>query len=214
MSLSIGMLNVLFLPTVQNEAIPQSLVGMDVLSQAKSGMGKTAVFVLSTLHQLKPVEGEVSCLVLAPTRELAFQIGNEYKRFTKYMPDVKTAVFYGGMPKADNQKVLKESTPNIVVGTPGRIIDLLESGHLDAKNVKFFVVDECDKMLQAIDMREQVQKVFRQTPVQKQVMMFSATMPKEIRPVCKKFMQDVRDKPLQPPVRIDDFWSPIEAAAG
>lgn len=87
--------NILFI-IVQHECIPQALLGMDVICQAKSGMGKTAVFVLATLHLLQPVEGEVHVLVLCHTRELAFQIQREYERFSKYLPDVKSRVFYGG----------------------------------------------------------------------------------------------------------------------
>lgn len=81
---------------VQHECIPQALLGMDIICQAKSGMGKTAVFVLATLHQLQPTDGEVHVLVLCHTRELAFQIQREYERFSKYLPDVKSRVFYGG----------------------------------------------------------------------------------------------------------------------
>ena len=82
--------------TVQHECIPQAVLGMDIICQAKSGMGKTAVFVLATLHQLQPEEGEISVLVLCHTRELAFQISHEYERFSKYLPDYRTEVFYGG----------------------------------------------------------------------------------------------------------------------
>ena len=81
---------------VQHECIPQAVLGMDVICQAKSGMGKTAVFVLTTLHQLDPQDGKVGVLVLCHTRELAFQIVHEFKRFSKYLPNVKTAVIYGG----------------------------------------------------------------------------------------------------------------------
>ena len=81
---------------MQHECIPQALLGMDIICQAKSGMGKTAVFVLATLHQLQPVTGEVHCVVLCHTRELAFQIQKEYERFSKYLPDIKSRVFYGG----------------------------------------------------------------------------------------------------------------------
>ena len=77
---------------VQHECIPQAVIGMDVICQAKSGMGKTAVFVLTTLHQVEPVDGEISVLVLCHTRELAFQIAAEYERFSKYLPKIKTAV--------------------------------------------------------------------------------------------------------------------------
>jgi len=82
---------------VQHECIPQAVLGMDIICQAKSGMGKTAVFVLATLHQLQPADGEVHVVVMCHTRELAFQIQREYERFSKYLPDVKSRVFYGGM---------------------------------------------------------------------------------------------------------------------
>ncbi len=84
------------LPVVQHECIPQAVLGMDIICQAKSGMGKTAVFVLATLHQLTPVTGEVHVVVLCHTRELAFQIQKEYERFSKYLPEIKSRVFYGG----------------------------------------------------------------------------------------------------------------------
>jgi len=83
---------------VQHECIPQAVLGMDIICQAKSGMGKTAVFVLATLHLLKPVQGEVHVVVLCHTRELAFQIQKEYERFSKYLPEIKSRVFYGGIP--------------------------------------------------------------------------------------------------------------------
>lgn len=135
---------------VQQECIPQAILGTDVLSQAKSGMGKTAVFVLATLQQLEPTAGETSVLVLCHTRELAFQIRSEYARFSKYMPDVNTAVFYGGMPIRQNIEELKKQVPHIVVGTPGRILDLVRQKYLSLKSIKHFVLDECDKMLEAI----------------------------------------------------------------
>ncbi len=82
---------------MQHECIPQAVLGMDIICQAKSGMGKTAVFVLATLHQLNPVEGQVHVVVLCHTRELAFQIQKEYERFSKYLPNVRSKVFYGGI---------------------------------------------------------------------------------------------------------------------
>ncbi|ORX91570.1 putative ATP-dependent RNA helicase [Basidiobolus meristosporus CBS 931.73] len=185
---------------VQQECIPQSILGMDVLCQAKSGMGKTAVFVLATLQQVEPVAGEVAVLVLCHTRELAFQIKNEYTRFSKYMPDIKTEVFYGGTSVKKDHDLLKdrESCPHIVVGTPGRVLALIKDKTLRVGSVKHFVLDECDKMLEQLDMRRDIQEIFRSTPHHKQVMMFSATLSKEIRPVCKKFMQN----PLE--IYVDD----------
>merc|ERR1719147_174562 len=183
---------------VQHECIPQAVLGMDILGQAKSGMGKTAVFVLATLQQIEPVDGQVSVLVMCHTRELAFQISKEYERFSKFLPAVKVGVFFGGLAIAKDEQVLKSNCPHIVVGTPGRILALIRSKKLPLKNLKHFVLDECDKMLEQLDMRRDVQEIFRATPHEKQVMMFSATLSKDIRPVCKKFMQD----PME--VYIDD----------
>lgn len=167
-------------------------MGMDILCQAKSGMGKTAVFVLTTLNQLVPKDGETSIIVLAHTRELAFQIGYEYNRFSKFMkePAIKTMVLFGGVDYRVHQRELQAKSPHVVVGTPGRVFHMIETGALKTDKVKFFVVDECDKMLAGADMRQQVQKIFLKTPPEKQVMMFSATLSEDVRPVCHKFLQD------------------------
>ncbi|KAF9614057.1 hypothetical protein IFM89_014857 [Coptis chinensis] len=175
---------------LQHECIPQAILGMDVICQAKSGMGKTAVFVLSTLQQIEPVAGQVAALVLCHTRELAYQICHEFERFSKYLPDIKVSVFYGGVSIKTHRDLLKNECPHIVVGTPGRVLGLARDKDLSLKNVRHFILDECDKMLESLDMRKDVQDIFRMTPHDKQVMMFSATLNKEIRPVCKKFMQD------------------------
>merc|ERR1719193_2609747 len=106
------------------------------------------------------------------------------------MSDVKTSVFFGGVNIKKDQDTLKKNCPHIVVGTPGRILALTREKSLKLQNIKHFVLDECDKMLESLDMRRDVQDIFRLTPHEKQVMMFSATLSKEIRPVCKKFMQD------------------------
>lgn len=183
---------------VQHECITQAIVGMDILCQAKSGMGKTAVFVLATLHLINPEMDQTLVLVMCHTRELAFQISKEYERFSKYMPQVRVSVFFGGMNMANDEKTLKAKAPHIVVGTPGRILALIKAKLLNLKYLKHFVLDECDRMLDQLDMRRDVQEIFKSTPHDKQVMMFSATLSKDIRPVCKKFMQD----PLE--VYVDD----------
>jgi len=177
---------------VQQECIPQAVLGMDVICQAKAGMGKTAVFVLATLHQLEAVDGEVSVLVMCHTRELAYQIKGEYDRFSKYLTHVKSEVIYGGIPEKNHIDLFKTNCPHIVVGTPGRIKSLVAKGALSLKKLKFFVLDECDRLLEELDMRRDLQQIFKETPYQKQVMMFSATISDAVRPVCKKFCQDVR----------------------
>lgn len=174
---------------VQQECIPNAILGSDILCQAKSGMGKTAVFVLAIIQQLPKTPDPVSALILCHTRELAYQINKEFVRFTKYLKEIKSRVFYGGEPLTEDQKVLKTDPPHIVVGTPGRILDLIQKGSLKLEKLRFFVLDECDKMLEQLDMRGDVQNIFKKTPHEKQVMMFSATLSKDIRNVCRKFMQ-------------------------
>merc|ERR1711976_269325 len=155
---------------VQHECIPQAVLGRDILGQAKSGMGKTAVFVLATLQQLDPVDGQVSVLVMCHTRELAYQIAKEYERFSKFMNSVKVGVFFGGLNISKDEETLKNNCPHIVVGTPGRILALVRSKKLKLGDLKHFVLDECDKMLEQLDMRRDVQEIFRNTPHEKKVM--------------------------------------------
>jgi len=174
---------------VQQECIPQAVLGMDIICQAKSGMGKTAVFVLAVLQQLVAVENTVDTLVLCHTRELAYQICQEFLRFSKYLQDIKVKVFFGGINVKLHKQLLEKETPHIVIGTPGRILDLVKQKALKLNNCKRFVLDECDQMLESLDMRRDVQQIFKATPHEKQVMMFSATLCKEIRPVCRKFTQ-------------------------
>lgn len=162
---------------MQHECIPQAVLGMDILCQAKSGMGKTAVFVLATLQQLDVTDDKVYVLVMCHTRELAFQISKEYERFSKYMNNVKVpnsfnrdddeiqflerklsvfffffqiGVFFGGLSISHDEEVLKTSCPHIVVGTPGRILALVRSNKLNLKHLKHFILDECDKMLEQL----------------------------------------------------------------
>lgn len=175
---------------VQQECIPQAVLGMDIICQAKSGMGKTAVFVLAILQQLTPVDGQVDTLVLCHTRELAYQICQEFLRFSKYCKDIKIKVFFGGIPIKQHRTLLDEDPPHVVIGTPGRTLQLVKEKKLKLGNLKRFVLDEADQMLESLDMRRDVQLIFKATPHEKQVMMYSATMSKTIRPVARKFTQN------------------------
>jgi len=178
---------------VQHECIPHAILGMDILCQAKSGMGKTAVFVLSILQQLDPKPGEVAALIMCHTRELAYQICHEFERFSAKFRGVKIGNFFGGLPITANKDELKKEVPSIIVGTPGRIKALAKDGALQLNTVRHFVLDECDKMLEKMDMRSDVQAIFKMTPHEKQVMMFSATLNAEMRAVCKKFMSNPQE---------------------
>merc|ERR1712178_280849 len=183
---------------VQHECIPQAILGTDILCQAKSGMGKTAVFVLACLQQIDASEKVVKTLVLCHTRELAYQIKHEFDRFAKYFADVKTAVVYGGTPIAKDKETLKDSCPHILIGTPGRVLGLLREKDLSLGKLTHFILDECDKCLDKLDMRKDVQQIFIETPKKKQVMMYSATMTADTRALCKKFMQDPHE------IRVDE----------
>lgn len=177
---------------VQQECIPQAIVGRDVICQAVSGMGKTAVFVISLLQQMDEDPKPCSALILCNVRELAFQIKKEVDRFTKHMPNVRSAAFYGGIPVQENIKIIKnpKTSPHIIIGTPGRIMQLVKQKDLKLDNLNFFVLDECDKMLNETDMRQQVQKVFMAGNTEnRQVMMFSATMGGDLKEVCKMYMK-------------------------
>merc|ERR1719426_55616 len=175
---------------VQHACIPQAILGTDILCQAKSGMGKTAVFVLACLQQIDASEKAVKVLVVCHTRELAYQIKTEFDRFAKFFSNVKTAVVYGGIPIAKDKEVLKDDCPHVMIATPGPVLALTRDKDLKMDKLTQFVVDECDKCLDKLDMRKDIQQIFMETPKKKQVMMFSATMTKETRELCKKFMQD------------------------
>jgi len=183
---------------VQHECIPQAILGTDVLCQAKSGMGKTAVFVLACLQQIDSSEKAVRTLVVCHTRELAYQIKQEFERFSKYFPAVKSAVVYGGTPMSTDKDMLKDSCPHILIGTPGRVLALVREKDLKLDKLQHFVLDECDKCLDKVDMRKDVQQIFMDSPKKKQVMMFSATMSAETRALCKKFMTDPHE------IRVDE----------
>merc|ERR1712205_244163 len=121
-----------------------------------------------------------------------------FERFAKFFAAVKTAVVYGGMPIAKDKEMLKEDCPQILIGTPGRVLALTREKDLKLDKSTQFVLDECDKCLDKLDMRKDIQQIFMETPKKKQVMMFSATMSSEMRQVCKKFMQDPHE------IRVDE----------
>jgi len=177
---------------VQQDCIPQALMGTDVICQGRSGMGKTAVFVLSVLHQIDPdpEKGEISCLVIAHTKELVYQICQEFDRFSKYLPNIKSAVFYGGIDKEVNLRVLKQQKPSIVISTPGRCKDLLNHKEFDVSKLSFFIIDEVDKVLENEKMRKDVKEIFKKLPKEKQVMLFTATLNNEMKAICKEFTRN------------------------
>merc|ERR1719242_1262193 len=181
---------------VQQNAIPFAMVGQDMIVQAKSGMGKTAVFVIATLQQIdtEPTETTVDTLVLCHARELAYQIHKEFERFSKYLPKVKARVVYGGVPFSEHKEMMEKDQPSILIGTPGRVLHLLNENVLKLENLKRFILDECDDILEnGLNMRRQVQEIFKKTPHEKQVMMFSATISESARAICRKLSRKAEE---------------------
>jgi ATP-dependent RNA helicase UAP56/SUB2 len=117
-------------------------------------MGKTAVFIISILQQMEEDPKPNTALILCNVRELAYQIKKEVIRFTKHMPNIRSHVFFGGVPIKEDIAVLEgKESPHIVIGTPGRVLQLVNQGHMKLNDLRFFILDECDKMLVEADMR-------------------------------------------------------------
>lgn len=172
---------------IQARAIPELLAGRDVLGQAQTGTGKTAAFALPML-QLLDVQGmEVQGLVLAPTRELAIQVAEAIYRYGHHLGG-RVLPVYGGQAYARQQQRLAKGVP-IVVGTPGRTLDLLRQGALNLEAVRYLVLDEADAMLQ-MGFIEDVEALLRATPPTRQTALFSATLPPAIRHLAGRYMRD------------------------
>ena len=135
---------------VQKHCLPHTLAGNDVLCQGRAGMGKTAIFIFTIINRIlkKEIKGELSCLILCHTRELAYQISKEFARFSKDM-NIKTCLLIGGDEEKSQIQELKNK-PEVIIGTPGRILSLTKKNKLNLNNLQVFVIDECDKMLNAL----------------------------------------------------------------
>jgi ATP-dependent RNA helicase DeaD len=175
-------------PTViQEKAIPQIISSTDDLKAfAQTGTGKTAAFSLPILELLDSNSGNVQAIILSPTRELAVQIGNNIKDFCKYLPDVKVTTVYGGSSMEDQIRSLKRGS-QIVVGTPGRTVDLIKRRALKLGNVQWLVLDEADEMLN-MGFKDELDKVLEATPETKQTLLFSATFPREVESIARNYM--------------------------
>ena len=171
---------------IQVKAIPEALKGRDLLGQALTGTGKTAAFGLPSMERIRGQEG-LNMLILTPTRELAAQISNELFKLGHYT-GLKTAAFTGGQAYRRQEELLQRGV-NILVATPGRLIDLMDSGHFEGVNPSVIVVDEADEMLD-MGFIDDVKKIFDAFPGPRQTMLFSATMPKQVEALAKKILND------------------------
>lgn len=172
---------------IQEQAIPALIAGRDILGQAQTGTGKTAAFALPLLENLDYSNRSVQGLILAPTRELANQVAEALFQYGKHL-GARVLAIYGGSPYTRQIKRL-ESGVHVVVGTPGRVIDLIEKGALDLSGVRYLVLDEADEMLK-MGFIDDVETILRGTPDERQTALFSATLPPVIRQLAKKYMHD------------------------
>lgn len=173
---------------IQEKAIPALLSGRDITGVAQTGTGKTAAFGLPLLAAVDPELREVQALVLAPTRELAMQVAEALESFASRMPGLEVVPVYGGAPYLPQQRALRGGA-QVVVGTPGRIIDHLDRGSLRLDAVRFLVLDEADEMLR-MGFAEDVDRIASAAPTPRQVALFSATMPAGIRRVAAQHLTD------------------------
>ena len=173
---------------IQAATIPALLDGSDVVGLAQTGTGKTAAFAIPILSKIDTDSKATQALVLAPTRELALQVAEAFGRYGARLPRVNVLPIYGGSSYAVQLAGLKRGA-QVVVGTPGRVIDHLERGTLDLSRVDYLVLDEADEMLQ-MGFAEDVERILSDTPEYKQVALFSATMPPAIRKITAKYLHD------------------------
>jgi ATP-dependent RNA helicase DeaD len=171
---------------IQTALIPIMLSGADVIGQAQTGTGKTAAFALPILQNFKP-QRHVQALVLAPTRELALQVADSMTEYGKHL-DVHVLAVYGGQPYGPQIMRLNRGV-DVVAGTPGRLLDLIERKALNIKHVRVVVLDEADEMLN-MGFIEDVEKILSETPAERQTALFSATLPPRIRSLANRFMRD------------------------
>ncbi|MDD3237035.1 MAG: DEAD/DEAH box helicase [Candidatus Gastranaerophilales bacterium] len=188
--------------SIQKEAIPRVLNHEDIIAQAPTGSGKTAAYAIPVLEKINKNSTSIQSLILCPTRELVIQVHKEFEKLTKYMESIKVVSVYGGQNIEKQFNALKKN-PQIVVATPGRLMDHLRRNSISLKDLSIVVLDEADEMLD-MGFREDIYTILEDTPENRQTVLFSATMAKDIIALTKKFQKtpfiiDVRDNLLNAP---------------
>ena len=175
---------------IQTQAIPAVCEGIDVVGQAQTGTGKTAAYTIPMLMKIDPQIKKPQAIVLCPTRELAVQVAEEIRKLAKYMSDIKVLPVYGGQEIVRQIKSLKTGV-QIIVGTPGRVMDHMRRKTVKFDNINMVILDEADEMLH-MGFREDMETILTETPEDRQTVMFSATMPKAIMDIARNFQKDAR----------------------
>jgi len=173
---------------IQTQAIPVILGGHDMIGQAQTGTGKTAAFALPILSKIDPARKEVQALILAPTRELALQVATAFETYSKQMPGLSVVAIYGGAPMGPQLKAIRQGA-QVVVATPGRLVDHLSRNGALLSTVQFMVLDEADEMLK-LGFMDDLEKIFEAMPESRQSVLFSATLPHSIRAIAEKHLRD------------------------
>ena len=180
---------------IQAATIPQLLAGVDVLGQAQTGTGKTAAFALPALARLDLSRTLPQVLVLAPTRELAIQVAEAFQKYARHLPDFHVLPIYGGSDYRGQFRQLQRGV-HIVVGTPGRIMDHMRRGSLDLSGLQTLVLDEADEMLR-MGFIDDVEWILEKTPAERQIALFSATMPAAIRRIARQHLREPQEVSIQ-----------------
>lgn len=173
---------------IQAQAIPTQLEGLDIIGQAQTGTGKTAAFGIPLLQKIDPKKKKLQAIALCPTRELAIQVAEEVRKLGKYMHGVKVVPIYGGQDIVKQIRSLKDGT-QIVIGTPGRVMDHMRRKTIKCDDVHTVIMDEADEMLN-MGFLEDMETILSQLPEDRQTVMFSATMPSAIQDIAKKFQKN------------------------
>ena len=177
---------------IQQKVIPQLLSEpIDIIGLAQTGTGKTAAYGLPLLHHVDVAVKHIQCLVLSPTRELCMQIQEEMSKYGTYMRGLRVTAVYGGVPISGQIRDVR-SHPQVIVATPGRLIDLLERKAISLADVQYVVLDEADEMLN-MGFREDIDLILKNTPAREHTWLFSATMSNEVRGIAKRFMKDWKE---------------------
>ena len=176
------------LTPIQEKAIPKALDGRDVIGQAQTGSGKTVAFAVPILEGIFIPDKSPQAIVLCPTRELCMQVASEISKVGANIKKLKVLAVYGGQPIGKQTRVLKKGV-HIVVGTPGRVIDHIERGNLDLIGVERVVLDEADEMLE-MGFREDIERILADVPRQRQTLLFSATIPSEVRKIAERYQKN------------------------
>ncbi len=180
---------------IQEQAIPVVLEGKDFIGQSKTGTGKTASYSLPMIEKVDASKKKVQAIVLCPTRELAVQVADEVRKFLKYQEGIKTIAVYGGQSIETQIKMLKKGV-QIVIGTPGRIMDHMRRKTLKLDHVKMCVLDEADEMLN-MGFEEDIETILKDVPEERQTVLFSATMNKRIMGITKKYLKNPKKVKIQ-----------------